>query len=354
MEIVNDGHSVGLEKEFYIVNHGRNGYLHLRDEMDIASDIGMRMREEMGAYDDEVGPKAYLDASGPMEVVTRPCTDLNQLTNDITTAYDIAQEVVEARGKYALGMGIRPGTPNDKAGLHVHVGYSDETEAEYVFTVLKHHVPEIMALSANSPNKDGSIKDMRADNRSYGQRYSPYSTTSNDSVIKKRGNTLEVRCMDSQGTAEEDAAIAAYILGIAEKAKIDYTNGEGVSDRFGDDIKNHEIAIKDGMAATFTYGEETRSVQDVAQDTFVTILPFLRQYNCPDEVIGILADKIVRGRSGADDILDIYAEHRPHGFLQTLAAPFTFWSRRKALYNDLGHQREWKAQERERAGNGGA
>ncbi|MDP7080516.1 MAG: glutamate-cysteine ligase family protein [Candidatus Undinarchaeales archaeon] len=354
MEIVNEGHSVGLEKEFYIVNHGSNGNLHLGAEMGIASGIGNRMREELGAYDDEVGPKAYLDASGPMEVVTRPCSDLHQLTNDITTAYDIAQEVVEAHGKYALGMGTRPGAPDDKAGLHVHVGYGDEAEAEYVFTVLKHHVPEIMALSANSPNKDGTIKDMRAANRSYGQRYSPFSTTSNESVIKKRDNTLEVRCMDTQGTAEEDAAIAAYILGIAEKAKIDYANGEGVSDRFGDEIKNHEQAIKDGMAATFTYGDETRSVQEVAQDTFVAILPYLRQYDCPDEVVGILADKIVRGRSGADDILDIYAEHRSHGFMQTLASPFTFWSRRKALYNDLAHQREWKAQERERADSGGA
>ena len=354
MDIVNEGHSVGLEKEFYIVNHGRNGYLHLRDEMDIASSIGIRMREEMGAYDDDVGPKAYLDASGPMEVVTRPCTDLNQLTNDITTAYDIAQEVVEARGKYAHRMGTRPGIPNDKAGLHVHEGYSDEAVAEYVFTVLKHHVPEIMALSANSPNKDGSIKDMRAANRSYGQRYSPFSTTSNDSVIKKRGNTLEVRCMDSQGTAEEDAAIAAYILGIAEKAKVDYANGEGVSDRFGDEIKNHEQAIKDGMAAKFTYSDETRPVQDVAQDTFVSILPYLQKYDCPEEIIGILADKIVRGRSGADDILDIYSEHRPQGLLQTLATPFTFWSRKKALYSDLAHQREWKAQEREQANSGGA
>lgn len=317
-EILNDGHSVGLEKEFYVVDDRGSTYR----QSTLEGRIVDRMKAEMDAYDVSIGPKCYEDGSGPLEVVTRPCTDLRQLTDDITTEYRIAQEEADSLNCYALGMGIRPGQSNDKAGLHVHVGYADDDEARYVFYALQHHVPDILALSANSPIRSGKVKDIRLIKSWYGHEISPYSSTSNSSVIQKRSGTIEVRCMDSQGTAGEDAAIAAYIFGIAEKAKNEYhalpepppeadsafEYGDKYKHLSKELVKNRDKAIKKGMAAVFkTDGEEVPAYQ-VATDTLEAIRPFLERYDCPTDVLAILEDKVERRRSGADDVLDIYRE----------------------------------------------
>ncbi|MDP6627381.1 MAG: glutamate-cysteine ligase family protein [Methanopyri archaeon] len=317
-EILNDGHSVGLEKEFYVVDGTGSTY---RQSI-LEGRIVDRMQAEMDAYDGSVGPKCYEDGSGPLEVVTRPCTNLHQLNEDVTTAYRIAQEEADSLNCYALGMGIRPGQSKDKAGLHVHVGYADEGEARYVFYALQRHVPDIVALSANSPIRSGKVKDVRLIKGSYGLKVSPYSSTSNSSVIQKRSGTIEVRCMDSQGSGEEDTAIAAYIFGIAEKAKDVYHALDDVppeADVMYDVsspyevlqkelVKNRDRAIKQGMVAVFkTDGEEVPAYRVVA-DTLEEIRPYLERYDCPADVITILEDKVEHRRSGADDVLDIYRE----------------------------------------------
>jgi len=317
-EVLNEGHSVGLEKEFYVVD--RYGGTSIQSTLERT--VVDRMQAEMDAYDVSVGPKCYEDGSGPLEVVTRPCTDLRQLTDDITTAYRIAQEEADDNNCYALGMGIRPGQSRDKAGLHVHVGYADEEEARYVFYALQRHVPDILALSANSPVRSGRIKDVRLIKSWYGHEITQYYSTSSSSVIQKRSGTIEARCMDSQGTAVEDAAIAAYIFGIAEKAKEEYhalveePPEAGILYHVSSSykvlqkelVKNRNKAIKKGMAAVFKVNGEEVPAYQLATETLETIKPYLERYDCPADVLATLEDKVERRRSGADDVLDIYRE----------------------------------------------
>ena len=345
-DIVNDGHSVGLEKEFYVVNgHGSNSHGYT-----IIPAVEERMREEMGAYNSVVGPKAYHDPTGPVEVTTRPCTDLQQLTDDVTTAYTIAQEEADARGWYALGMGTRPGKPYDMAGLHVHIGFADKEEAQYVFNALQAHVPDIMALSTNSPSYDGKVKDMRMDARGldglfmirFGHQFDHFDDTSRDSVIYVRENTLELRFMDTQGSAVEDAAIAAYILGIAEKAKEDLLKGvpmATVHEGAPDDFQN---AIEGGMGATLTANGTEVPAHQIVADTFSEVRPYIEQYQCPEAVMTALEDKVENKRSGADDILDIYQEMAPKGFKERVSAFFHPWRTKEQLIDRLAH-REWRS-----------
>ena len=338
----NDGHTVGVEKEFYVVNgHGSSsrGY-------EIVPAVEERMREEMDAYDSVVGPKAYHDTTGPVEVTTRPCTDLQQLTDDVTTAYTIAQEEAEAHGWYALGMGTRPGKPYDMAGLHVHIGFADKEEARYVFQALQAHVPDIMALSTNSPSYDGKVKDMRMDARGldglfmvrFGQQFDPFEDTLRHSVIYVRENTLELRFMDSQASAVEDAAIAAYILGIAEKAKEDFVNGCSVHEVPVESEDNFYNAIEDGMKATFTVGDGEVPAHQIVTDTLAEVRPYIEQYQCPEEVLSALEDKVENKRSGADDILDIYQEMAPKGFKERVSAFFHPWRTKERLIERLAHR----------------
>ncbi|MDP6627382.1 MAG: glutamate-cysteine ligase family protein [Methanopyri archaeon] len=345
----NDGHSVGLEKEFYVVNgHGgkSRGY-------EIIPAVEERMREEMGVYDSVVGPKAYNDPTGPVEVTTRPCTDLQQLTDDVTTAYTIAQEEAEARGWYALGMGTRPGKAYDMAGLHVHIGFADKEEARYVFHALQSHVPDIMALSTNSPSNDGTVKDMRMSARGldglfmirFGHQFDPFEDTTRYSVVYVRENTLELRCMDTQGSAVEDAAIAAYILGIAEKAKADHAKSVPMTEVQEDASDNFQRAIEDGMTAIFTNGATEVPAHQVVADTLAEVRPYLEQYNCPESVIAALDDKVENKRSGADDILDIYKEMKPEGFKERVSAFFHPWRTKERLIDRLAHRDNGVCQE---------
>ncbi len=352
-DILNNGHSVGLEKEFYVVD-GNNEDVSYSS---MVASIGGRMKDELGAYNDHWGPKCYEDASGPLEITTRPCKDLRQLTKDITTSYDIAQEEANTRGLYALGMGTRPGKSNDCAGLHVHVGFANEGEAQYVFHALQKHVPDIMALSANSPNDYGTVKDMRQTGgvggwieenliglqSRWGHDFSPYWNTSRHSVIYVREHTIEVRCMDSQGSGEEDAAIGAYIFGIAEKAKEDYANGVPIADVGKQEERNFDRALRNGMKANFKVDGEKVKAYQIVGDTFEEIMPYLKQYKCPKNVLDVLESKIDGRRSGADDILDIYKEELPQGFLSRLIAPFRRKEGQKErLIKHLAYRDEFK------------
>ena len=309
----NDGHTVGVEKEFYVVDDSGSTYCQRMLEHRIID----RMWDQMDTYDQSLGPKCLKDGSGPLEVTTRPCTDLWQLTRDIKNTYGIAKGVADEQGYHTLSVGSRPGREDDHAALHVHLGYRDEDEARYVFTEVQKHVPDIMALSANSPSLGGRTKDVRANNTTYGQRFDAYDDTGVKSVIYVREHTLEVRCMDTQGSAVEDAAIAAYVFGITEKAKDEYRTLKGeqagtVLDR--DEVeRNYQQAIDKGMEALFKLNGENVPVSEVAANTFDMIAPYLDTYNCPTNVINVLQNKIRTGRSGADDVIDLFrqveAEH---------------------------------------------
>ncbi len=331
---INEGHSVGLEKEFYVVDADNNTY----HQTSVRDGVIPRMKDELGAYNEVNGPKCYVDCTGPLEVVTRPCSDLRQLTDDITTGYRIAQEEADNRGLYALGMGSRPGKPSDQAGLHVHVGFKDETEAEYVFNELQKHIPDIMALSANSPSRFGGVKDTRAKGGYYGHKFDSYSATGRTSVIYKRSNTLEVRCMDSQGTPEEDVAIAAYIFGIAEKAKEDHANGVEQDTVGKEGPKNFKHAVKKGMEATFKIDDEKVPAYRVVEDTFSEVRPYLERYDCPEEVMDVLEGKVKERRSGADDILDIYRESGYSNVWTGIKDFFTMHRGHNELYDRLAHR----------------
>ncbi|MDP6627930.1 MAG: hypothetical protein QGG50_08510, partial [Methanopyri archaeon] len=210
--------------------------------------------------------------------------------------------------------------------------------AEYVFNELQKHVPDIMALSSNSPSRFGGVKDTRAKGGYYGHKFSSYSDTGRTSVIYKRSNTLEVRCMDSQGTPEEDVAIAAYIFGIAEKAKEDHANGVEPVFAWEDGPKNFKRAVKKGMEATFKIDGENVPVYRVVEDTFAEVRPYLERYECPDEVMDVLEGKVKERRSGADDILDIYNETGYSIIWTGIKDFFTFHRGHDELYDRLAHR----------------
>lgn len=358
MSIVNEGHSVGLEKEFYVVDGSNQTY----QQYTIDTIVKERMQQEMKAYDSDVGPKCYVDASGPFEITTRPCTDLRQLYDDITTTYRFAKEESEKQGLYALGMAGRPGVENDAAGLHVHVGYTNESEADYVFHELQKHVPEIIALSANSPSRDGMVKCMRQYGNPpshlfdflgagaglfYGHMFSSFESTSRSSVIYKRDDskTIEVRCMDTQGTPGEDTAVAAYIFGIAEKAKEDFANGVEQVGIGKEEKRNFKRAICKGMEATFRVDGEKMSVSQVVAGTLKEIQPHLAQYDCPKEVLDVLNQRVATKRCGADDIMDIYREEGVGGIWGCLIKPFIFSSKRERLIKHLAYRDEFEEEQ---------
>ncbi len=350
MPIINEGHSIGLEKEFYVVNGSNSPQL----QMYFVSPVSDFIRDEIGLCS-ENGAKCYVDASGPLEITTRPCSDLRQLTDDITKTYRFTKEIAEKSNLYALGMGSRPEADDDAAGLHVHVGYATDSEADYVFHDLQKHVPEIIALSANSPSRDGMVKCMRqygnppkhlfdvlgaGETLFYGHFFSPFESTGRKSVIYKREGTktIEVRCMDTQGTAEEDAAVAAYIFGIAEKAKADYNNGIEQVGIGKEEKRNFKHAVIKGMGARFRVDGKKVHVSQVVANTLKEIQPYLEQYNCPKEINDILKERVVTERCGADDIMDIYREEHVGGIWGCLTRPFLLPSKRERVIRHLAYR----------------
>ena len=238
---LNDGHTIGMEKEFIIVDP--NG-----DPVDCTS-------IENACSDDRINhdyPSALGFSVWGIEINSHPYDNLTDLNTEMKDMVTKVRDEATGRG-YKLMTAARHPDKGGYMAMHTHVGAADDREALFVTKALRAHLPEIIALASNSPKK-GTLGKWCKDARMYstnmgGTQYG--RIIPNDPVVygdegrahsevlsfkrerwDGRGvviagekdsdrlkGTIEVRCPDAQLTAEEDVAVAAFIWGIAEFAK---------------------------------------------------------------------------------------------------------------------------------------
>jgi len=143
---------------------------------------------------------------------------------------------------------------NNTFSLHVHVGIRGPDRAIAVCDRLRAVLPELLALSANSPFLDGrdsglqsarsqiftrsfprcGIPDVFGDFRTYAEYVDLLTAT--DSITEftqlwwsvrphHRFGTVEVRICDAQTSAEESSALAALIVACVAQAALDHDEG---------------------------------------------------------------------------------------------------------------------------------
>ncbi|MEM2144833.1 MAG: glutamate-cysteine ligase family protein, partial [Candidatus Jordarchaeaceae archaeon] len=274
--------SHGIEREYAIVT--RNGQMH-RDIAGNATNAFKKIIERIPLYYtlpnvDERGFRLiWRDEAYPtqLEISTRICHNLDDIERELTHLIKLSVETVKKSGYNLIASGAHPfEDPNlgEFFSEHHHIGATNDKEKIWVYNMIRNFIPEIMALTVNSPillGKPCGVKSIRMDVRNPnvgpidGVPYlTDYNFLQTTELIKKsdarlmdvtpfsRKPTVEVRIMDNQISIERSVAIAAILEALAIKARKMLNEGNtvpGVSQEVL--ARNREAALTHGLSAIF-------------------------------------------------------------------------------------------------------
>ena len=298
-----------------------------------------------------------------IELKTGICHDAGQAVRELAEV----RRAVTATGARLMGSGLYPGDSGDPAlvekaryvsvkkdlvsllatppcGLHVHVGVPDPETAVAVANAMRHHLPVLAALAANSPFRDGEDTGMASARASVVRSYPRFELPRAfrdyedflrvaDQLIAAAGvddytyiwwdvrphpnlGTVEVRGMDVQARPEENAAIAALIQALAAK-EIDRPGAPGLTREAIEE--SYYQASRYGLEARLMVDDHTAApALDVARGTLEEARPYaadLGGEGALEEIDRILADgngaagqRRIHGEQGMEALLRDLAE----------------------------------------------
>jgi carboxylate-amine ligase len=297
-----------------------------------------------------------------IELKTGVCMDAGQATRELGEV----RRAVAAAGARLMGSGTYPaeaGEPEliekaryesvkkDLAGilatppcaLHVHVGMPDPETAVAVANAMRHHLPLLAALTANSPFRDGADTGLASARaaavRSYPRFELPRAFRDYedflrvaDQLIVAAGapdytyiwwdvrphpnlGTVEVRGMDVQPRPGQNAAVAALIQALAAK-EIDRPGAPGLTREAIEE--SYFQAERYGLEARLMVDESTAApAAEVARATLEDARPYAEQLGGADVLEEV--ERILAEGNGADHQRRVYDESGMDGLLADLS-----------------------------------
>ncbi len=203
--------------------------------------------------------------------------------------------------------------------LHVHVAVPDAEAAVRALRGLRAHVPLLLALSANSPfwqGRDTGLASARTPVFGVFPRvgiprpfasYAEYVEAVDlllraeafpeptflwwDVRLQPRFGTIEVRVMDAQTRAGDNAALAALVQCIV---RLEATEGYVAEEyaRFHEVLdENRFLATRDGMRAEFIdpEAETRRPARDILDELLSACAPHAVELGCESELAAVVA-----------------------------------------------------------------
>jgi glutamate---cysteine ligase / carboxylate-amine ligase len=321
---------------------------------------GEQVLEKIGSgYREAVSTEIF---ATQIEVKTGVCLDAEQATRELT---EVRRAVADA-GARLMGSGLYPGDSGEPSlvekaryeavkrdlasllatppcALHVHVGVPDPETAIAVANAMRHHLPLLAALTANSPFKDGADTGLASARaaavRSYPRFELPRAFRDYedflrvaDQLIAAAGvadytyiwwdvrphpnlGTVEVRGMDVQPRPEANAAVAALIQALAAK-EIDRPGAPGLIREAIEE--SYFQAERYGLEARLMVDDQTAApAREVARATLDEARPYAFQLG-GEEALGEI-ERILSEGNGADRQRQVHGEGGIQGLLEHLA-----------------------------------
>ncbi|HET7510473.1 MAG TPA: YbdK family carboxylate-amine ligase [Solirubrobacterales bacterium] len=286
-----------------------------------------------------------------IELKTGVCLDASQAARELAA---VRREVAGA-GARLMGSGLYPGESGAPAlvekaryesvkkdlasllstppcALHVHVGVPDPETAIAVANALRHHLPLLAALTANSPFRDGEDTGLASARaaavRSYPRfelprafrDYEDFCRVA-DQLIAAAGvsdytyiwwdvrphprlGTVEVRGMDVQPQPQANAAIAALIQALAAK-EIDRPGAPGLTREAIEE--SYFQAERYGLEAQLMVDESTAApAREVARGTLEEARTYAKDLGGEDALEEI--ERILSEGNGAEQQRKVHGE----------------------------------------------
>lgn len=206
------------------------------------------------------------------EIKTEPFEDIDSLHDELVAYRTDVADIADENHLMVLPTGLHPlyspqvAIQDSCAALHIHTDYKKEN-----VTKLSSMIPYLISVSANSPFFNGKINAIS--NRLHVSPHVgiPFKDTGRalDLLHNKRLNTIEVRVLDSQITADDSIGLASIVKTISESERFNktFTNKEYLFQR--------NKAINEGLK-NISITEEFYEL--LACDT-IYARPFLEQQN---------------------------------------------------------------------------
>jgi carboxylate-amine ligase len=342
--------SIGVEEELLLVDG--------RQQLSPDSEGVLAALE--GPVAERVSPELFAEQ---IELKTGVCEDAGQAGRELKEA----RAEVAAAGGRLLGVGLHPKEGFGEApivrrqrylevhqelrgllwtppcGLHVHVAMPDPETAVRVGNGLRHHIPVLQALTANSPfwaGLDSGLASARtAVVRAYPRFQMPRAFRDYEHFLEiaeelvaaagvddytyiwwdlrphPRLGTIELRALDTQTTVEGNVAVAGLIQALAaselERPRPRHLSREALEESYFQ-------ASRYGLEARLLLDDgSTPPAVEVARRTVEDARPYARQLGGEDALTEI--DRIIREGNGADEQRRVMAALGIDGLLEHLA-----------------------------------
>jgi glutamate---cysteine ligase / carboxylate-amine ligase len=298
-----------------------------------------------------------------IELKTGVCADADAALADLVRMRRLAEQA----GARLLGSGVHPDDPSEATlvdreryepvkkdlvsllrtppcGLHVHVGMPDPETAVRVANALRHHLPLLQALTANSPFREGVDTGLGSARAAVVASYPRFEMPREfrdyeeflaiaDQLIAAAGvddytyiwwdvrphpklGTVEVRGMDVQAEVETNVAAAALIQALAAR-EIERPSSPGLAREALEE--SYYQAGRYGLKARLLVDTETAApAAEVGRRVLAEVGPYARELGS-EEALGEI-ERILRDGNGADHQRRVHAEAGMAGLLDDLAA----------------------------------
>jgi carboxylate-amine ligase len=296
-----------------------------------------------------------------IELKTGVCLDAGQAAKELTAV----RRATAATGTRLMGSGLYPAESGEPAlvekarylpvkedlvsllatppcGLHVHIGIPDPETAVAVANAMRHHLPVLEALTANSPFRDGADTGLASARASVVRSYPRFELPRAfrdyedfvrvaDQLIAAAGvddytyiwwdvrphpklGTVEVRGMDVQPRPEANAAVAALIQALAAK-EIDRPSAPGLTREAIEESRYQ--AGRYGLGARLMVDDQTAAPAiEVARGTVEEARPYAADLGGEDALEEI--DRILTDGNGAEHQRRVHKESGMDALLKDL------------------------------------
>lgn len=290
-----------------------------------------------------------------VEISTRVAATVPEAVRDVADLRDRLRRAAAEQGSLIASSGTHPTSPGEHQevterrrytdvakslggpvarqlvfGLHVHVGISSAEKAIHCANGMRRHLPELLALSANSPFWEGqhtglaSTRAQLAGGMPRSGVPPAFSSFGEYSELVESGvesgcfpdytylwwdvrphpalGTIEVRVCDAQTRMENVAALTALVQSLVATLGIQFECGEPVaSDPQLLLEENRWRAARDGLQAELVDldGGPEKPVSESIRELVARCRPAAEALGCAWELEGV--EDILRRGTGADD-----------------------------------------------------
>jgi carboxylate-amine ligase len=342
--------SIGVEEELLLVDDARR-------LVPVAEDVLEAVGPDLSGW---VSTEIF---ATQIELKTGICSDSGQALSELARL----RRFVAEQGFALIGAGLHPDDPEDPelvksrryevvkedlasllttppCALHVHVGMPDPETAVRVCNALRHHLPLLQALTANSPFRQGEDTGLASARAAVVGSYPRFEMPRAfrdyedflrvaDQLIAAAGvddytylwwdlrphpklGTVEVRGMDVQTEVADNATIAALIQALAAKEIERPGELPGLCREALEE--SYFQAGRHGLEARLMVDDENAApAREVAARVLEGVRPYARRLGGEGALYRI--ERIVAEGNGADAQRRVHAKARIQGLLDDLA-----------------------------------